>query len=81
MRVSQTAHWLEWLDWADEILKEPFTKENGFIEIPDKPGLGIEWDEVAIAKNAYPQIKDFVDHKNKTTGVGVWAKYLPFVSY
>ncbi len=53
MRVSQTAHWLEWLDWADEILKEPFSKENGFIKIPDKPGLGIEWDEAAIAKNAY----------------------------
>ena len=53
MRVSQTAHWLEWLDWADEILKEPFGKENGFIKIPDKPGLGLEWDEAAIAKNAY----------------------------
>ena len=53
MRVSQTAHWLEWLDWADAILKEPFTKENGFIKIPDKPGLGIEWDEATIAKNAY----------------------------
>jgi len=52
MRVSQTAHWLEWLDWADKILKEPFRKENGFIKIPDKPGLGIEWDEAAIAKNA-----------------------------
>ena len=53
MRVSQTAHWLEWLDWADEILKEPFTKENGCINIPDKPGLGIEWDEAAIVKYAY----------------------------
>ena len=53
MRLSQTAHWLEWLDWADEILKEPFTKENGFIKIPDKPGLGLEWDELSIARNAY----------------------------
>ena len=53
MRVSQSAHWLEWLDWADEILKEPFPKENGFIKIPNKPGLGIEWDEAAISKNAY----------------------------
>ena len=53
MRLSQTAHWLEWLDWADEILKEPFTKENGFIKIPDKQGLGLEWDELSIARNAY----------------------------
>ena len=53
MRVSQSAHWLEWLDWADEIQKDPFPKENGFIKIPNKPGLGIEWDEAAISKNAY----------------------------
>ena len=27
--------------------------EIGFIKIPNKPGLGIEWDEAAISKNAY----------------------------
>lgn len=53
MRVSQTAHWLEWVDWADEIIKEPFAKKNGFIKIPNKPGIGIEWDEAAIKRNVY----------------------------
>ena len=53
MRVSQSGHWLEWLDWANEILQEPFQVEDGFVKIPSKPGLGIEWNEKAIAKNTY----------------------------
>ena len=24
MRVTETAHWLEWQDWADPILQQPF---------------------------------------------------------
>ncbi len=50
MRVTETAHWLEWQDWADPILKQPFQVEDGFIEIPDRPGAGIEWDEAAVAR-------------------------------
>ena len=34
MRVTETAHWLEWQDWADPILKQPFAVRNGHIEIP-----------------------------------------------
>jgi mandelate racemase len=48
MRVTETAHWLEWQDWADPILMRPFAVENGFLEIPDCPGAGIEWNESAI---------------------------------
>jgi mandelate racemase len=48
MRVTETAHWLEWQDWADPIMSEPFKLENGHLIIPDKPGNGIEWDEDAI---------------------------------
>ena len=50
MRVTETAHWLEWQDWADPILKEPFTVKDGLIEIPDRPGMGIEWDEAAVQR-------------------------------
>ncbi len=53
MRVTETAHWLEWQDWADPILKEPFSVKDGAIEIPDVPGIGIEWDEQAIARYRY----------------------------
>ena len=53
MRVTETAHWLEWRDWGYPILREPFPLKNGAIEIPDRPGNGIEWDEAAIRKYGY----------------------------
>ena len=52
MRVTETAHWLEWQDWAYPILSEPFALEDGRLTVPDKPGQGIEWDEKAVAKFA-----------------------------
>lgn len=53
MRVTDTAHWLEWQDWADPVLQEPFILENGYINVPDRPGQGIAWDEKAVARFAY----------------------------
>jgi mandelate racemase len=50
MRVTETAHWLEWQDWANPILKEPFSVRDSRIEIPNRPGSGIEWDEPAIQR-------------------------------
>jgi mandelate racemase len=52
MRVTDTAHWLEWQDWADPILAEPFEVRDGQILVPDRPGQGIEWDEKAVEKFA-----------------------------
>jgi mandelate racemase len=52
MRVTDTAHWLEWQDWADSVLSEPFRLENGNLLVPDRPGQGIAWDEKAVAKYA-----------------------------
>jgi mandelate racemase len=53
MRVTETAHWLEWQDWANPILKEPFVVRDSCIEIPDVPGIGIEWDEKAVERYRY----------------------------
>ena len=53
MRVTETAHWLEWQDWANPILKEPFAVKDGQIEIPNRPGAGIEWDEAAVSRYRY----------------------------
>jgi mandelate racemase len=53
MRVTETAHWLEWQDWANPILKEPFAVKDGTIVIPEVPGIGIEWDEQAVARYRY----------------------------
>ncbi len=38
-----------------EIAKDPFKVENGYIKVPDAPGLGIELDEQALARYPYRQ--------------------------
>jgi mandelate racemase len=51
MRVTETAHWLEWQDWADPVLQSPYQMNAGLLHIPDVPGVGIEWDEDAVVAN------------------------------
>ena len=48
MRVTETAHWLEWQDWADPILRRPYEVKDGMLHIPDAPGVGLEWNEDAV---------------------------------
>ena len=48
MRVTPTAHWLEWQDWAHPILRRPYPVKEGMLHIPDVPGVGLEWDEQAV---------------------------------
>lgn len=47
LAVTPTRHWLEHLDVAGSVLREPVVVENGRIA-PRGPGLGIEWDEQAV---------------------------------
>ena len=49
MRVTETAHWLEWQDWANPVLQQPYEVKDGKLNIPDVPGAGLEWDEKAVA--------------------------------
>jgi mandelate racemase len=49
MRVTETAHWLEWQDWADPILARPYEIKAGELQIPDLPGIGLEWQEDVVA--------------------------------
>jgi mandelate racemase len=51
MRVTATAHWLEWQDWADPILQTPYEVKDGLLHIPDTPGVGLEWNEAGVAAN------------------------------
>ena len=53
MCVTSTAHWLEYVDWANPVLKEPLEIRAGHAILRDIPGAGIEWDENAVAKYAY----------------------------
>ena len=53
LRVSETAHWLEWQDWCDPVLQEPYAVKESRLVIPDKPGLGLDWDESMVARYAF----------------------------
>jgi mandelate racemase len=35
MRVTETAHWLEWQDWADPVLQKQYEMNEGSLHIPD----------------------------------------------
>ncbi len=50
MAVTPTAHWLEWLDLASPILREPLRIVDGYATPGDAPGSGIAWDEEAVAR-------------------------------
>lgn len=51
MRVTETAHWLEWQDWANPILKTPYQLKDGQLHIPDVPGVGLEWNEDVVKRH------------------------------
>jgi mandelate racemase len=52
LAVTPTAHWLEYLDVAAAVLEEPVTVKDGHVIVPDVPGVGIQWDEAAVARFA-----------------------------
>jgi mandelate racemase len=52
MRVTETAHWLEWQDWAYPILTEPFMIQDGCLMIPEVSGNGIRWNEKTVKRYA-----------------------------
>jgi len=52
MAVTPTAHWLEYVDWADPILQEPVCIKDGKAIGSAGPGLGMKWNEKAVRKYA-----------------------------
>jgi mandelate racemase len=53
LRVTESCDWLEWRDWGNPIIAQPFEVKDGFVHVPNRPGNGIEWNEDAIRKFAY----------------------------
>jgi mandelate racemase len=53
MRVTETAHWLEWQDWANPILAAPFELKNGHLIVPDRPGNGLAWNDDVVKRYRY----------------------------
>ncbi len=48
LSATPTAHWLEYMDWAEPFIAEGIVVENGRARIPVTPGTGVEWDEDAV---------------------------------
>jgi mandelate racemase len=51
--VTPTCDWLEYLDFAGAVLEDPYTVTNGTV-CAKGPGLGIAWNEAAVARYALP---------------------------
>jgi mandelate racemase len=51
MSVTPTAHWLEVLDAAGGLRRAPLVLREGRICPSDTPGIGIEWNEEAVARH------------------------------
>ncbi|MFQ5936341.1 MAG: enolase C-terminal domain-like protein [Acidiferrobacterales bacterium] len=52
LAVTPTRHWLEIVDWASPILAEPLRVEDGRVQIPQRLGTGVSWNEDAVAEYA-----------------------------
>lgn len=52
MRVTETAHGLEWRGWAEPILQEPLPLVARRLRFPDRARIGIEWGEDAVRRLA-----------------------------
>ena len=50
LAATPTAHWLEYVDWADKIVAEPLKIEDGHAIVPTQPGSGIAWNAAAVER-------------------------------
>jgi mandelate racemase len=50
LAATPTRHWLEFMDWGQDLLMDPLVPVKGWTLPRDTPGAGIEWNEKAIAK-------------------------------
>jgi len=48
--ATPTAHWLEYVDWADAILEEPLKIRDGMVLTSERGGSGISWDEAKLKR-------------------------------
>ena len=50
LAATPTAHWLEYVDWADKIVSEPLEVADGHAIVPQRPGSGIAWNAAAVER-------------------------------
>jgi mandelate racemase len=49
LAATPTKHWLEFMDWGQDLLVDPLLPVKGFTTPRDTAGAGLEWNETAIA--------------------------------
>lgn len=52
LSATPMAHWLEYCDWWNPVVKHPLAVENGKGLTSVAPGSGVEWNEEAVARFA-----------------------------
>jgi mandelate racemase len=50
LAATPTAHWLEYVDWLDPVVEEPLRLRDGSAIAPERPGLGIEWNQQSLRR-------------------------------
>jgi mandelate racemase len=50
LAATPTRHWLEFMDWGQDLILDPLVPFKGWTHLRDTPGAGIEWNEAAVAK-------------------------------
>ena len=50
LAVTLTAHWLEYVDWADAIVEEPLRIVDGNAIAPARAGNGLTWNKEAVER-------------------------------
>lgn len=50
LAATPTCHFLEYVDWANELLEEPLLIKNGHALIPQRPGNGMVWKKEAVER-------------------------------
>jgi len=50
LTATPTRHFLEYVDWADRIVRDPLRIVDGHAVVSDCPGNGLVWDPAAVAR-------------------------------
>jgi mandelate racemase len=48
--VTPTAHWLEYAEWWNPILREPLVIDNGMAQVDQATGTGVAWNDTAVER-------------------------------
>lgn len=50
LAASRTAGPLEWVSWLTPILEQPLVPDDGVVQVPQAPGIGIAFDPAAVRR-------------------------------